>query len=353
VRAYQVLLDPAAVGSVLDEDAPVAPRWRWPALAAAVAVLIVGAGVLGWLRPWQAEAPDPATQPIAARPAIAVLPFADLTGGSDQSYFAYGLTEDIITRLSRFQDLKAIGRNSTMQYEGRTVDAREVGRDLGVQFVVEGSVRRDQGALRVSANLIDARDGSHVWAESYDRPATVENLFAIQDDVTERIVATIADSFGVISRRMAKESEARPPKDWNAYQCVLRYYEYADIGTPENLRRSIECSEKATAADPAYADAWGFLAEHYADVSVLGFDIVSDPLDRALTAGLKGVEADPMSQQAHWGLAYAYFHRGERQLFKEEARVALEAEPQSNLHRWLCRLGIGFCRGVGPGHRFD
>jgi TolB-like protein/class 3 adenylate cyclase len=327
VRAYQVLLDPAAVGSVVDEKAPAAPRWRLHALAAAVALLIIGAGLVGWLRPWEAAAPDPATQTIGARPAIAVLPFADLTGSSDRSYFAYGLTEDIITRLSRFQDLKAIGRNSTMQYEGRPVDAREVGRDLGVQFVVEGSVRRDQDTLRISANLIDARDGSHVWAENYDRPATVENLFAIQDDVTEQIVATIADSYGVISRRMAKEYNARPPKDWDAYQCVLRYYEYADTNKPESLRRSIECSERATAADPAYADAWGFLAEHYADVFVLGFDFVPDPLDRALTAGLKGVQADPMSQQAHWGLAYAYFHRGERQLFKEEAKVALELNP--------------------------
>ena len=106
---------------------------------------------------------------------------------------------------------------------------------------------------------------------------------------------------------MAKESKARPPKDWNAYQCVLLYYEYVESGTPDNLRRAIECSERATAADRV--------------------SIVPDPLDRALAAALKGVQADPMSQQAHWGLAQTYFHRGERQLFKEEAKVALELNP--------------------------
>src|SRR5262245_25446805 len=126
---------------------------------------------------------------------------------------------------------------------------------------------------------------------------------------------------------MAKESKARPPNDWNAYQCVLLYYEYTDISTPESLRRTIECSERATAADPAYADAWGFLAECYSDSFVNHVNVVPDPLERALTAGLKGVQADPMSQQAHGGLALAYFRLGERQLFKEEGRVALGLNP--------------------------
>ena len=182
VRAYQVLLDPAAAGSVFDEQAPAAPRWRWPALAAAVALLVVGAGLLAWLRPWEVTTYEPRashTLPIFDGPSIAVLPFTDLTGELQARLLClwpHGRHHYKTVALSGSQDNRAQLDHAV---RGADLDAREIGRDRGVQFVVEGSVRRDQNTLRIGAKLIDARDGSSLWAESYDRSATVENLFTI------------------------------------------------------------------------------------------------------------------------------------------------------------------------------
>ena len=134
-------------------------------------------------------------------PSIAVLPFAKMSGDSSQDYFADGMTERIISELARFRDLLVIARNSTFQYKGKAVDVREIARELGVRYVVEGSVRRDADTVRVTAQLIDATTGGHLWSESYEGTLAVNSIFGIQDAIAEQLVATIATSnTGVVSR---------------------------------------------------------------------------------------------------------------------------------------------------------
>jgi len=337
VQVYRVRAE--AREARLASVAPARRRRGVVIAASAVAVVLIAGGTIWALYP-KPSPPElvtakgaPTNDPSLALPkgpAIAVLPFENLSGDPKQDNFADTLTEELITALSRFQQLRTIGRHSTMQYKGQAVDVRQVGRDLGVDFAFEGSVRRDPKTLRITAQLIDARDGSHVWAETYDRTPTVENLFSVQDEVVERIVATVADRYGAIGRHLSKGSKANVPKDWEAYQCMALYYDWIDAATPETTRRLIDCAERATAADPGYADGWAFLAEAYAIASVyLGMDIGPDPLGRVLDAGLKAVQADPGSQQAHWALATAYFYRHELQSFKENANAALQLNPNS------------------------
>jgi TolB-like protein len=161
------------------------------------------------------ETPEEQRRPdltLPDKPSIAVLPFATLNGDPEQAYLANGIAEDIITELSRFSELFVIARNSSFQYKGRAIDVRQVGRELGVRYVLEGSVRRGSDRIRISAQLIDAATGAHRWAERYDR--TLEGIFAVQDEVVRTIVAILAAHV-----RMAEieRTRAMPPSSWQGY----------------------------------------------------------------------------------------------------------------------------------------
>ncbi|WP_271566635.1 winged helix-turn-helix domain-containing protein [Bradyrhizobium sp. CCBAU 11386] len=150
-------------------------------------------------------------------PSIAVLPFSNLSGDQQQEYFSDGITEDIITELSRFSELAVIARNSTFQFKGKALDVRDVGRQLSVRYVLEGSVRRAGDRIRISAQLIDAVSGAHRWAERYDRE--VSDVFAVQDEVTRAIVTVIA---GYLNMAEAERTLLKPPAAWEAYDYYLR-----------------------------------------------------------------------------------------------------------------------------------
>jgi TolB-like protein len=167
-------------------------------------------------------APDETPDSSAGQPSIAVLPFANLSGDIEQEYFADGIAEDIITELSRLPWLSVIARSSSFAYKGRALDIRQLGRDLAVRYVLEGSVRRSSDRLRVTAQLIDAGNGAHIWAERYDR--TVTDLFAVQDEITEAVVIAIGGRVTDIERQRALR---RPPASlsaWAAYQRGLWHF---------------------------------------------------------------------------------------------------------------------------------
>ena len=172
---------------------------------------------------WSAEDPAADTEPereaklaLPDKPSIAVLPFDNLSGDVEQAFFADGMTEDIITGLARFRSLFVVARNSTFAYKGKSFDVREVARDLGVRYILEGSVRRGVARIRITAQLIDAVTGNHIWAERFDRE--LADIFAVQDEVTEAIVAAISPEIGEAERARAQRRPLSDLDAWGLYQ---------------------------------------------------------------------------------------------------------------------------------------
>ena len=233
---------------------------RWQIAVPALALILVLGAAGAWLArdlwapPTQGAAEDSGSVPKG--PAIAVLPFANLSGDPKQDYFSDGLTEDILTELSRARDLRVLARNTTFQYKGKAVDVGKLGRELKVRYVLEGSVRRTDDRLRVTAQLIDTETGSHIWADRYDRE--MADVFLVQDEIVNQIVAKIAGGYGAIERNEAKAAARKSPEQIQAYDLVLRARDVDAVGLDQrDLRaprgslaqshraRSVECAARA------------------------------------------------------------------------------------------------------------
>jgi TolB-like protein/class 3 adenylate cyclase/Flp pilus assembly protein TadD len=194
----------------------------------------------------------------ADRPSVAVLPFTNMGGDPEQVYFSDGITEDIITELARFRELLVIARNSTFTFRDKSVDVREVGKVLNADYVVEGSVRRAGDRVRITAQLINAATGAHLWAERFDRP--FEDVFAIQDEIARGVVATVA-------QRIREEAEVvarrRPPQDMRAYDLFLQGHRLSDVFEADSQDRARAFFEQARDLDPTFARAYTGLAYSY------------------------------------------------------------------------------------------
>lgn len=186
------------------------------------------------------------------KPSVAVLPFSNLSGDPEQDYFADGMVDDIISGLARINWLLVIARNSTFTYKGRAVDVKQVGRELGVRYVLEGSVRRAGGHVRVTGQMIDASTGAHVWAERYDRSS--DDIFALQDEIAMSVVGAIAPS---LRRAEIDRVKRRRPDNLDAYDLVLRAQLDVDSGMPEQVTLALVLLERAIELDPTYALAHG------------------------------------------------------------------------------------------------
>ncbi|MEQ1881432.1 MAG: adenylate/guanylate cyclase domain-containing protein [Burkholderiales bacterium] len=329
VKVYRVRADARPPSSALRR-----PRVDSRVVAAGLIILIVGGGGLWFYRhtmlptPRQAATDDPVLA-LPKGPSIAVLPFTNISGDATQEYFSDGLTEDLITGLSRFPDLLVIGRNTTFQYKGKAVDIRTLGRDVGARYVVEGSVRRGTKTVRVTAQLLDARDGKHLWAETFDRDLTVGELFSVQDEITAQIIGAIAGSYGAISRTRRDAAVAAGTANLEAYDCVLQAYAYENLLTPEVHAATRDCLERAVKLDPRYAAAWSKLAFLYADEYAFGYNVRPRSLDRALEAAQRAVELDPSSGTAYWHLARTHYWRNEVEEALAAAERALALSPNN------------------------
>jgi adenylate cyclase len=284
-------------------------------------------------QPTTAKAPE--EDPLLALPTgpvVAVLPFENLSEDPKQEYFSDGLTDDIITALSRFKDLFVIARNSTFRYKGQAVDVRQLSKELGARYVLEGSVQKAGDSLRVTAQLLDAKDGTHLWAETYDRELSASDIFALQDEITEQVVGTIASTSGVISRARVAEIKGKPPESLDAYECVLQAVAYfrdnMNVIEHAKVRDSLE---RTVTSDPSYSDAWAYLCQVYLDEHRLEYNPRADPLGRALDAAQRAVALDATSQRAHQVLALAYFYRRDRDAFFAEAERAIALNPNNAL----------------------
>jgi adenylate cyclase len=201
----------------------------------------------------KAAAPRPETSARSAKPSIIVLPFANMSGDPEQEFFADGLTEDILTDLSRFHELFVISRNTSARYKGKAVDVRAVAKECGVQYVVEGSVRKQGNRVRVTVQLIEAEGDAHIWAERYDRQ--LDDIFALQDEVTRAIVATLPGRVAAAARERA---ERKPTGNMAAYECVLAAKVLHHRSMREENNRAYALIERAISLDPKYghAHAW-------------------------------------------------------------------------------------------------
>jgi adenylate cyclase len=203
------------------------------------------------------DAPAPARPALALpeKPSIAVLPFENMSGDPEQDYFVDGMVEDIITGLSRIKWLFVIARNSTFTYKGRSVDVKQVGRELGVRYVLEGSVRKLANRVRITGQLIDAATGAHVWAERYDRKS--DDIFALQDEIALSVVGAIEPS---VRRAEIERVKRKRPDSLDAYDLVLRAQPDVDSGMPDRATKALVLLERALALDSTYALAHGFAA---------------------------------------------------------------------------------------------
>ncbi|EHK55580.1 adenylate/guanylate cyclase domain-containing protein [Allomesorhizobium alhagi] len=285
------------------------------------------------------------------KPSIAVLPFTNMSGDPEQQYFSDGITEDIITELSRSRALFVIARNSSFQYRDKAVDVRRVGRDLGVRYVFEGSVRKMGSRIRITAQLIDAVPGNHLWSERFDRG--IEELFDVQDELTQTIVATVAGRLEDAEIRMAanKRTDSLP-----AYDCLLRGIQRLRGYDPDDNRLARELFEQAVVLDPRYALAHAYLAlsllveNHYGGVRCHQ----TTGTGHCHGGGPFGSARKPMSHLPRAGLPISRRVRS--------GNIASRARfgAQSQRLRWPCSFGRSVWRlrprrrghrTVSPGHQ--
>lgn len=293
VRAFRVLLDGTTVAV---PNSSIVKKY-WHSLAAVLAVILIGSGGLWWWHPWtktvDAARPDHLAHALPNRPSIAIMPFANLSGDPKQDYFADGFTEDLITNVAQSKELFVIARNSTFTYKGRAVKVRQIAEELGVRYVLEGSMRRIGEKMRITAQLIDATAGTHVWAKRYDEP--IGKLFDVQDELSQEIAGTLVTNIQVAD--LAKASRKRP-KDLSAYDYVLQARARWDVPNRDAKIEARALAEQAIAIDPSYAPAYAILGTTLNGAYIRQWQ-GPEALDRAYEAARKAVELDPLSSVAH------------------------------------------------------
>jgi TolB-like protein/tetratricopeptide (TPR) repeat protein len=275
-----------------------------------------------------AAAVQPSAEPAAPvadalalpdKPSIAVLPFQNMSGDREQEYFADGMVEEITTALSRVRQFFVIARNSSFTYKGRSIDVKQVGRELGVRYVVEGSVRKAADRVRVNAQLVDAITGHHVWAEHYDRELAA--IFVVQDDIADKVVASIEPQLYSAEGARARR---KPPESLDAWECVVRALTHINARSVEDFARSRQLLERAIGLDPSYAQAYALIA-YLTGMEVHYCWKPRDALEPALAAAMRAIALDNDDAWAHFALASLYnlLQKAERAITECERALAL------------------------------
>jgi adenylate cyclase len=259
------------------------------------------------------------------KPSIAVLPFANMSGDPEQAYFCDGIVEDIITELSHFKDLSVIARQSSFSFRGQDLDIVEVGKKLNVHYVLEGSIRKSGNRVRITAQLIDAWTGAHVWANRFDRE--LEDIFSVQDEVVRTISATLMDKVHHADYELAKR---KSPSNLKAYDCVVLGLNYFYKWTPESNQRAQELFEQAVSIDPEYASAYAWLAETHFRA---GLNFWSASFKKSFSLffdyASKSVVLDDNDSHTHTALGLAYLFRGDHDLARSHLDRALALNPSN------------------------
>jgi TolB-like protein/Tfp pilus assembly protein PilF len=284
--------------------------------------------------------PDPLHLPLLQpdRPAIAVLPFTNMSGDAEQEYFSDGISEDIITALSKLRWFLVIARNSSFVYKGKAVPVKQVAEDLGVGYVVEGSVRKDGERVRITAQLNDVGTGSHIWAERYDRGFA--DVFAVQDEITEAVVASIEPQLYAAENFHAQR---KAPDSMDAWGLVMRALGHFWRVTQRDNIVAQELLEKAIAIDPNYGQALGVLAANYALSAYMGWADMATTVPIAERAALGAVRADSEDPWAHHALGGVYLLMRRFEDSLAEFELALSLNPSFSLAQGIYGLVLAFC----------
>jgi adenylate cyclase len=326
VRVYRVLTGAEAAGKVIGEIRPKTKQLRGVAIGA-VAVLIIVAGALAIWNFYFRAAFEPASVERMAfslpdKPSIAVLPFDNLSGDPEQEYFSDGLTEEIITALSKVPKLFVIARNSTFSYKGKPVKVNQIAEELGVRYVLEGSVRKAEDRVRITAQLIDALGGHHLWAERYERD--LKDIFVLQDEITMKVINALQVELteGEHARLWRKGTD-----NLQAYLKSLRARELYLTQTKENCALARRTAEEAIALDPEYAPPYHVLSiTHFMDILFRTTKSPRQSMKRAVELAQKAIALDDSYALAHgWlGFLYAWLRKHEEGIMEAQKCVALD-----------------------------
>ncbi len=309
--------------------------------ATAAAVLLVAGGLWAtWPRPLglvmrvSGVVTPPVAPALPDKPSVVVLPFANMSADAGQAYFADGITEELTAKLSGNPDLFVISRNSAYTYQGRAVRVEEIGRELGVRYVVEGSVRKAGDRVRITAQLIDAATGHHLWSHQYDR--NFADIFAIQSEISEAILGAVGVE---ISEAELARIRRRPTEDLSAYEAFIRGYAQFTRYTRKSLAEGRRFFERAIEIDPGYARAYSLLGGSYSLEYGVGWSQDPALLDRAEELANRALELDPSLPDPHIALASVNLSRGRPDKVIYHAEKAVELAPSSGVSRVVLAVG--------------
>jgi adenylate cyclase len=331
VRVYRVVLEPDPKWKMIGKFWSRMKRWQKVSLTIGIALLQVGGGLV--VKKYFDQPPSPpvatgsaqkAALPLPDKPSIAVLPFENMTGDPKQEYFADGFTEQIITSLSKIPALFVISRNSTFAYKGKPVKVQQVSEELGVRYVLEGSVQKSSSRIRINVQLIDAIPGQHVWAESYDRD--LKDIFALQDEVILKITSAL--SVNLTAGEQAR-AWAEGTKSLEAYLKLMQSREYRYKGNRESNAMARRMAEEAIALDPKYAEAYALLGSSYINEVYLGTRSPKDAVPKATELIQKALAINGSLADAHSMLGVLYSWSGRYEEGIAEAERGVELNPNS------------------------
>jgi len=279
---------------------------------------------------------EPSYPALPDKPSIAVLPFANLSGDAEQEYFADGISEDIITALAHFRWFFVIARQSSFTYKGRTVDVKQIARELGVRYVLEGSVRRSAQRVRITAQLVDASTGGHIWAERYDRE--LADIFAVQDEITEQVAGAIEPE---LLKAEGGRVVARAPGSLTAWDIIRQgTWHFHQLTEPTHVR-SLELFREAAKIAPDLPEAWMWVSRAATGIVAYGWCTDREAmLQESMQAALKAVRRDEKDAYAHFALAMTHVFSGELEQAIRASEKAAEISPSFA----LAHVGLGMAR---------
>lgn len=291
------------------------------------------------LTPLQAQLQaTPVALPLPDRPAIAVLPFVNMSGEPEQEYFSDGISEDIITALSKLRWFFVIARNSSFTYKGKSVHMKQIADELGVGYVLEGSVRKSGEHVRITAQLNDATTGNQIWAERYDR--NIADVFAVQDEITEAIVAAIEPQLYVAENFRAQR---KPPESLDAWDLAIRGLSHYWRLTRQDNVVAQALLEKATVIDPNYGQALGVLAASHTFSAHMGWSDMATAVPVAERAAMAAIRADSEDPWAHYALGNVYLFTRRFDDSLAEFELALRLNPNFSLAQGYYGLTLSYC----------